>query len=253
MGIKPDESRRVVDNIYSTPEQKIESKPAKPLDDHESHDKFMALLHSSRDKRDAATAGTDAEKAIIVLLNLARAGDGKALWQLADITRRAVSAVNEIAETNPDALKPIARNLDRWPLNRSTAPHLCDDDALLEKIELGKATGVQLDKYSKWKPDYAAMVANKLWEHIEFVRKETPIKIKGEKTLTFQSLPPFCKDTAPEWWIVAKRFLIEGYPKPEEIAELDVLVTAKSKRKYPSTRRQAILEIISARFLHLPV
>lgn len=77
MGIKPDKSRRVVDNIYRTPEPKIESKPAKPLDDREAHVKFMALLHSSRDKRDAAAASTDAEKAIIVLLNLARAGD----WQ----------------------------------------------------------------------------------------------------------------------------------------------------------------------------
>ena len=248
MDLKPDESRRVVDNIYRTPEAKIEAAQAAPLDGRENAAMMISLYTSPTNKKDVVTTATDAEKALVALLNLARAGDGKALWQFADITRRMVSAINEIAKENPDALKPIARNLDRWPLQRSTAPLLCDDDALLKKIELGMATGLQLDKYSKWKPDYAAMVASKLREHIENTRKDTPLKFEDGKKITLQPLPPFSKDSAPQWWTVAERFLLVGYPKPEEIAQLDAMVTAKSKRKYPSTRRVAILEKIRARF-----
>jgi hypothetical protein len=136
-------------------------------------------------------------------------------------------------------------------LKRSTAPHLCDDDALLTKIELGNATSLQLDRYSKWKPDYAAGVAFQLFRHIERFRKDIVLDVDDGKKITRQSLPPFNKDSAKLWWTVAERFLRGGYPKPEEVAELDAMVTAKTKRKYPSTRRQAILEKIEARFLNL--
>lgn len=246
----PDESHRVVNDTYRKPEMKIAAQAAAPFDAKESEG-FFSIDNSPPHKVDVVSAAANAEKALIALLEVARSGNGKALWQLARIMCDLVSAVNQIADMNPDAIKPFSKTQASWPLKRSTAPHLCDDDALLEKIKLGNATGLQLDKYSKWKPDYAASVAFQLKRHIERFRKEIVIDSDDGKKVTRQPLPPFNKDSADQWWKVAECFLLGGYPKPEEIAELDALVTAKSKRKFPSTRRQAILEKIKARFFHL--
>lgn len=239
-------------DVYSFPEIKIQVAPAEPPNTEEQVKRALLAYCSPPHEENVVTASADAEKALATLARLARAGNGKALWQFAEIVKSAVGGLNEIAASNPDAIKPYARHSDRWPMLRSTAPLLCGDDTLLKKIQLGTSAGVQLDKFSKWKPDYAAAVAVELIGHIEFIRRENPIVVDGKREIEFSKfLPPFNEDTAAQWWFIAEKFFLATYPKPEEIAVLDALVTAKSKRTSPGRRRLAIREKIRARFLAL--
>jgi len=243
---------RVAGDVYRKLEIKIKTTPAEPLNSDEwSKKTFLTYCQPQHDK-DVVTSYADAAKALSALANLAREGNGKALWQLAEIVVDAVAGLNEIVTSNPNSIKPFAQTRTGWPLLRSTAPHLCDDDKLLNEIELGKSVGIQLDKFSKWKPDAAAQIAFELIKHIEFIRSENPLGMDAGKNIEFSKfLPPFSKDSVIHWWFIAEKFLLATYPEPEKIAELDALVTANSKRKYPSTRRAAILEKIRARFMHL--
>jgi len=241
---------QVTGDIFRWPEVKFKAAPAEPLDlDEQAR---LAILNCKMPsvENDVATACANAETALGNLAMLARDGNGKALWLFAELVKKAVMGLNQIATGNPDAVAPFARQSDRWPMLRSTAPLLCDDDELLKQIRLGETAGIQLDKYSKWKPDFAAAIASELIKHIQFIRLENPYCLsKGEKVEFSKYLPPFGKGSALLWWKFAEKFLLATYPKPEEVAELDALVTAKSKRKFPSTRRVAILEKIRARFL----
>jgi hypothetical protein len=54
-----------------------------------------------------------------------------------------------------------------------------------------------------------------------------------------------CFDT---WWGTAKQRLLEAYPKPEGIPELTSLVTAPSRKIYPSVMRQAIFRKLQSAF-----
>jgi hypothetical protein len=58
----------------------------------------------------------------------------------------------------------------------------------------------------------------------------------------------FTKETAAEWWRVAKSALLADYPRPEADATLQQLVTAKSKRKSPGRMRSRILKVLKQRF-----
>lgn len=242
---------QVKGDIFRYPESKIQPSPAEPLEFKDDYKRVM-LTCSTPHEKNVVTASADAEKALTTLAGLARSGDGKALWQLAQLVKSAVDGLNEIVRENPDAIKTFARHCDRWPMLRSTAPHLCEDDSLLVKIELGKSAGVQLDQHSKWKPDYAAVVAAKLIHHLEFIRRENPTGLDSGKKIEFSKfLLPFTKGSAPHWWFIAEKFLLATYPRPEEIEELDALVTIESKRKSPGRRRVAIREKIRARFFSL--
>jgi hypothetical protein len=245
---------KVADGVYRWPEIKFTPSPAMPLPGPREAERLFAVYCPPAKDTDVVAASALAERSLATLCRLARAGDGEALWQLATIVKEAVGGLNQIVESNPDSIKPLARKCSHWPMLRSTAPLLCADDSLLEKIELGKAAGVQLDEISRWKPDYAANIAAELVKHLEYIRKENPtVLADGKKAEYSKLLPAFKKDTAPRWWQQAEQFLLATYPRPEEIAELDALVTAKSKRKFPSRRRVVILEKIKARFMGMAI
>ncbi len=55
-------------------------------------------------------------------------------------------------------------------------------------------------------------------------------------------------DSHEQWWLLAKRRLLQSYPEPEEIEELTSLVTAPSRKEYPSTMRQAIFRKLQTAF-----
>lgn len=241
---RPDYLQHVHGDIYRYPEVKIQPAPAVPPQGKE----LIQIGAKSSASENVIEITNAAETALTRLVQLARNGNGKALWQFARLACDVTKGLSGIMRENSVALQPIARVSSHWPMLRSTNPHLCDGDEWLQIIQLGKDTGRQLDSISRWKPDYAAVVANELINHIEHIRSEG-VKSKKEKFSDF--LPPYCKDTAPRWWGIAQKFLLATYPKPEEITELDTLVTAKSKRKFPSTRRVAILEKIRARFLNM--
>lgn len=243
--------QHVTGELYSWPKIAFKPSPATRLDDGENARKQFHVYTSPKHES-VVVASADAEKALGTLAMLARNGDGKALWQFAEIVRNAVAGLNQIAESNPGAIRPFSRRSMDWPMLRSTAPLLCTDEALLKTIELGAEVPAQLDQHSKWKPDHAADVAIQLFNHIEAVRRENPVVLENGKRIKFATcLPSFCQDTAADWWSVAKKFFIAAYPRPEEVAELDALVTTASKRKSPGRRRTAIREKIRDRFTHL--
>lgn len=230
------------------PKIKINPSAANPLTKKEAAEKTLLIYGSPFDKSVVA-ASASAERGLTSLVQLARSGNGAALWEFAKLLDEAVRSLYEIAVTSPDSIKPLARKLTHFPMPRSTAPLLCGDEELLQKIELGQLVNKQLDQHSKWKPDSAAIIAAALINHVEFIRSENPLVLDGVQEIEFSKmLPPFSKDSAGARWTAAKHFLLAAYPMPEQVSELDALVTTKSKRKYPSTRRVAILEKICARF-----
>lgn len=243
---------------HNQPEIPIKPTTATPLDDKEEFNRAMEVYYSQPYKSNVVAASADAEKALTTLAKLARDGDGKALWQFASIISQSVEALNEIAQKSPEALVPYASQIPRWPMMRSLAPLLCDNDELLKKLKVGSATGFEIHKGSKWKPDYAAVVAAALMRHIDEIRRNgefLDVKLGERCKAKFRSpLLPFSKKSKaaiPGWWPIAKEFLHAACPRPEEIIELDTLVTSESGRRYPSTRRRAILEMIKARFMAL--
>lgn len=168
------------------------------------------------------------------------------LWTL----NKQVSKMNQLARAKPQLFSPIAKKFWKWPLLKSTHPHLSESDDLLNLLELGKEAGFQNDKYSKWKPDKAMEIAWQLknYQHSIRVNYLDQYPVKAQKI--FQALP-FNQQNAPELWEIAKWSLLRSYPNPEMVKEFQEVGIRKSKRSNPSSRRQAILEKIHARFIHL--
>jgi len=243
---------RVTGDIYRLKEAKIKICSAKPLSVDEEVQRAMRAYCSPMSDKGVVLAAAEAEIALSNLAMLARKGNGKALWQFARIAHDVTESLGQMARTNPMALRPFSRNCTRWPMMRSTHPLNSERDKLLQEIELGKSTGVQLDKFSKWKPDYASNVAGRLMTHIEHIRKENPICLDGKQKIEFSKfLPPFSKQTAQQWWFIAKKFLLASYPKPECVKELNQIATSPTKRKSLGRVRAAILEKIRTRFFNL--
>ena len=192
-----------------------------------------------------------ARRSLARLATLARHGNGKALWHFAGLACEAGEGLSDMMHANPKALRPVARFRARWPLMRSTHPRNSDRDKHLTDLQLGQGVAVMLDKYSKWKPDFAASYAMRLREHIEFIRNENPtICLKDGKRSINELIPAFRRATADTWWKLARQLFLKSYPEPEKIFELDRIADS-GKRSFPSRRRQSILEKIRARFLHM--
>lgn len=184
----------------------------------------------------ASLAGT-ADGSLEQLFQRARRGDGQALWIYAEIVIKFTERLCSLARANPKALRPLARAVNRWPLMRDRNPKNSDPDTILTALELGDDLGMQSDRFSKWKPDFACSVAGSLILRIK--------RLVSEGTLP---LPAFTRETVPKWWKVAEAELLRSYPAPETIAELDALCTEPSKRRTAGRRRAAILFKIKRRF-----
>ncbi len=188
------------------------------------------------------------------LATLAREGNGKALWHFVEGVCASVEGLSQITRANPKVLAPLARGRIRWPMMRSTHPLNCDPDRFLDDIQLAADVPLQTDKFSKWKPDFAAQYAINLYEHINALRADDSDVwiIQNRKRKHFKDLlPKFTKDTAETWWGIAEKFLLHSYPRPEKVAEFVKIVTAPTKKKSPGRMKQSILEKIKARFFAL--
>lgn len=252
---RPKNLVHVTGEIYRWPEIKIQPAAAEPLNTDEDVKRALHAYCSPMVDKGVVTAAAEAEIALSNLAMLARNGNGKALWQFANLTCQLVESLNEIARSNPAAIKPFARLRANWPMMRSTHPFNCENEKLLDDIELGKSTGVLLDKFSRWKPDYASKVAHALRNHIEFIRRENPVGWDGKREIEFSKfLPAYNKDTAPHWWFIAEKFLLAAYPRAEfhKITELNEIVTSPTKQTKPGKIATAALIEIRQRFLHMP-
>lgn len=188
-----------------------------------------------------------ARNALVELAQQSRAGNGKALWQFAAIAADVCRGLEQMVANNPKALRPIARKVLAWPMMRSTHPRNCAPDKWLDEMELGRDMPFTLDKYSKWHTQGpATRYALALYRHLDEIRSEK-IKIDGKPAKAW--LPPFTRDTAPAWFDMAWKCLLASYPHPEQIAELDALVTNPGRRRSPGRRKEAIRQILRARFI----
>ncbi len=173
-------------------------------------------------------------------------GNAQALWLFADLAGEIGQGLSDMMFHDRKAFVPIARTKSRWPMMRSTHPLNCDPDSWLSDMALGTAYPICLDKHSKWKPGgYTATYATRLYEHLEQLRGQR-IEIDGKPIK--EVLPEFSRDTAPAWWEYAWRFLLYTYPEPEKVSELERLVTAPTKRSSPGRMKQAIQDVLKARF-----
>lgn len=145
-------------------------------------------------------------------------GDFTSLIKLARIASHATRSLNELAREHPTFVALFARASESWPvMAHLSKTHYPADFALLEDLLLGTATqlGTNTFKASKTASN-ASKWALKLVECIHSVRRSDLVQMKAcsvHKSLDekfyhdARLLPPFSKESAKEWWKVAKKAL----------------------------------------------
>ncbi len=241
------------EEIFRCPAPEIKE-PAEMWDPIEELFEFKAARQAKPGKKTVHEVSASAKTGLDELLRRAENGDGKALWKFAQITIEAVEKLNTIAKESPSLLEPFARNLCAWPVMMSNHPHLRDKTDWLSGLGLGESSVIQLDRLSKWHPDEAASIAAQLLRHIYGNRFCT------DTMKLFDVAPDFSEATWKIWWDVARVFLLETYPKPEDVDEFKRIVKPATPRKNapkrktasklstPGRLRQAIFDQIKAKF-----
>ncbi len=183
-----------------------------------------------------------------ILEQTAKAGDAEAAQRLAYIALDLASTLEGLAQTNPDLLKPYARNCHAWPVAAMKREMQNERvKKLFSEIELGADAQIELDaQTAKWKLDRAGEIAYALLDYINAARLRP--KRYGKFGRQAKALKPFCDDSSGDWWKLAVDALLSHYPEPDKEKELERLVTSPSKRRSPGRIRQRILEILQARF-----
>ena len=178
--------------------------------------------------------------------------------ELANVIGNACCKMNELALKHPQIFTRFSRTgYWKWPVMKSTYPEFGDDEeALLRKLQLGKDLPLRLDRKAQWArriDDAAGRIAWQLLWYVWNARSEnnTLRANYGEFSKMADALARPNKKSAPKWWEVAKAALLNSYPMLEKVDEFNRLVTAPSKRRSPGRIRQAILDILKARFISL--
>ena len=178
--------------------------------------------------------------------------------ELAGVIGNACCKMNELALKHPQIFTRFSRTgYYLWPVMKSTYPEFGDDEkALLTKLQLGKDLPLRQDpkaKWARWVKDDAGKIAWHLLWYVWHARSENNAwgADFGEFTIMADALARPNKKSAPKWWEVAKAALLYSYPNLEEVDEFKRLVTAPTKRRSPGRIRQAILDILKARFISL--
>lgn len=177
-----------------------------------------------------------------------RREDAESMGMVAELAVLAGQSLSHLESIRPQAFAPIARNHIQWPLMRSTHTRNSDSDELLRDIALGSGYPITLDMGAKWKPDAAADIAMMMLINLDTLRSERPNDLIEGK-LVRNCLPPLTRATAGKWWVVGWRFLLAVYPNPCKVKELNQLITATTKQRFESSRKQAIQDKIKARFM----
>jgi hypothetical protein len=183
-----------------------------------------------------------------ILEQTAKAGDKQAAQRLAYIALDLATTLENLAQTKPDLLKPYARQCHAWPV-AAMKKEMQNERVkkLFSQIELGADAMVELDaQTAKWKLDRAGEIAYALLEYVNAARLRP--KRYGKFGRQAKALKPFCDDSCGDWWKLALTALLNRYPKPQNEKELELLVTSPSKRRSPGRVRQAIFDILKARF-----
>jgi len=206
----------------------------------------------TQNPKDTVEAYYDAKHGLETLFHRAEHGSEHAALRLAEFFREACSRLSRLCKEQPKLFQRAARQSWRWPVMMSTHPRLCDDyKAIFKALQLGKDIPLELDKYAKWKWDDAADIAFALLCYLWQSRSEnrrTQMDY-GKFGEAVDCLPKFTDDSANEWWRVARVVFLFTYPKPETVPELAKLVKPLTRRRSPGRMKQAILELLKARFI----
>ena len=248
--------------------------------DMDALDEFFVRAETDPEAQHAL--GQKAERILVLLMDLAEQGNRAAINSLVRLTATGCQRLRQIRESKPEILEPTARYMEQWPVLMSTKPQLCDKWPFPGRISgpnsapdkkkyletcramnLGGATNRNLDRYSKWKPDAAAEIANRLVEFIKLRQHRLKHPVEPYSDLgdpiaeRVSGLGPFTKETAEAWWAVAEELLLHAYPEPQKIPELAGLINPKKspntipgKKSAPTKKvyRSRILEEIEDRF-----
>lgn len=180
------------------------------------------------------------------LIESARTNDAD-LRALVDVARLCVRAVNAIARSDPQRVRPIAGKLMAWPVMTGTCPQIGDDaDALLKGIRLGASLPILMDRSSRWKKDLATLCAVRLLDHILAIQTEPANRLHRRA----RKFPVLAKDTAEAWFFIAKKVLRRDYSDRllGALPEFRQMVTSRTKLRTPGKIRASVLEVLRDRF-----
>ena len=239
--------------VMSPPEPKDRTLPnALPITDEVRDlvkDRARELTRTMEQHADLRSRFADAVVTINLLTQSAlRRQDAESVGMVAELALLAGQSLSQLEGIRPQAFAPIARKHIQWPMMRSTHTRNSDSEELLRDIALGSGYPITLDMGAKWKPDAAAGIALRMIIHLSNLRSDHPESLIDGK-LVRNCLPPLTRATAGKWWGVGLRFLLDAYPSPCKVKELNQLVTATTKQRYESSRNQAIQDKIKARFM----
>jgi hypothetical protein len=167
------------------------------------------------------------------------------------LVSKGCKALAVIAKESPEALRPIARKEVDWPVMMSRHPGFSGDyKTVLKDLEQGEDAEVDINETSRYGTQKKSRakgtreVARQLLTSVQIEWEHDGGRLEGEAVPRFSD----DKDCLSRWWAVARRRLLEAYPEPQEILELDRLVTAPSRRRFPAHKRADILKKIEAAF-----
>jgi hypothetical protein len=192
----------------------------------------------------------------------AQEGDKEAAEMLARLAFYSTAAVNRIAQAQPAPFADFSSHQHAWPVIKSKREALSTAErTLFSQLSLGDAAFVELDAgTAKWKMDDAGKIAyrmlNDLHERRRILKAQFRQSQQGNdecrlsaRNAAAKRLPEFSDASALQWWNLARTYLLDLCPDPQNVRELNALVTSQSKRKSGGRIKQAILAILKARFL----
>ena len=171
---------------------------------------------------------------------------------LFDITKKGCEDLTRLAKQHPETFKKIAYLQTTWPLMMSSQPGLGEKPSeVLKDLQLGKNADAEVNPGARVNTQKASRckgikeIAAALVNCVQSEWYATGSKLNGQPVGRLSTQDDACFDT---WWGTAKQRLLEAYPKPEGIPELTSLVTAPSRKIYPSVMRQAIFRKLQSAF-----
>ena len=192
---------------------------------------------------------SEARSTLGFLVELAKMGHPGAAEGLVSIVANGCAELSALSAADLPLFRSIARGRFKWPLMKSRFPSLSDPETLLTDLQLGEDLPLAMDPRAKGILDDAGEIALHLLFHVWHVHRWAPKLYSRDVRDELSGLGKFNTDSREQWWKVAKKCFLHSYPKPQEIPELNEMVTATTHRKSAGRIRRSILEMIKARFL----
>ncbi len=200
------------------------------------------------------------------LFLLAEEGNPLAAKFLAELAIKSTKGIERVAKGHYENLRGLAAIEYAWPVMTSPVKILCSTPPEWDKLGLGKALNLNLDKGRRL--ELNTPVGKLAWSLLNYVanlqRYCTAIKVAnvkkddGNDSIAWlaANLPDLTNDSLVigKWWAVAERCLIKSYPLPKDKTKLDqnnpvfAGMVSDSDRRTPDRHRSRIIERLSGAF-----